>query len=128
MPQPGEARWRRTLLHPVGFCKDSIRNDPEKKKEETEKASYPLPHLGAVFRAGRRIIPTGSLRGHGSREKGGPAGALQGETAREGEGERGREGRMEGCVSYCSLSFKHGHSVRKHWILGGTCSGMCSLI
>lgn len=89
-----------------------------KKKEETEKASYPLPHLGAVCRTGRRIIPTGSLRGHGSREKGGPAGALQGETAREGEGERGREGRMEGCVSYCSLSFKHGHSVRKHWILG----------
>lgn len=58
-------------------------------------SSYPLLHLVALCRADRRIIPAGSLCGHGSREKGG----LHdwGGSARGGEGEG--EGEGEGMMS-----------------------------
>lgn len=55
-------------------------------------SSYPLLHLVALCRADRRIIPAGSLCGHGSREKGG----LHdwGGSERGGEGEGKGEGMM----------------------------------
>lgn len=65
------------------------------RKENTlirlyQTASYPLLHLGAVCRSGGRIISTGSLRGHGSREESGPVSRL-GRCKRDTErgGERG---------------------------------------
>lgn len=48
----------------TGLCKEGILN--------RGNASYPLVHLGAVCRLGCRSIPNDSLRGHGSREEGGP--------------------------------------------------------
>lgn len=93
-----------SILHVIR--EESILNYPA--------ASYPLLHLSAVCRSGRRSIPTGSLRGHGSREEGAPDSRL-GLCTETGRG--GRERGMDGCaVGLLHWSLKICCLCCKHWL------------